>query len=215
MADIEMKMETKPNTDTVTKEERFFGFPPSQFIDQVYNVVDDYFCDAADYLEKHMQRCLTSSSSEVVDDETTRLLTAQTNRLLEIMRKVCDRNFDKFEIYLARNIFNIPEEIDLDEICTSSTQNESTTTKEKIHNIEEEIIAQQKRNEELARRNAQLKWSNQSCENALAELSKQLNQVTQINELVDHQTVERVIRMTPEVRKCSEHYVKYTIFTNS
>jgi len=180
--------------------------PPAKFTDTVQGMIHDYLGDAADYLKQYVIDRMKLVSDEV----DTKQVEARTDILLQDMFKACDRNLDKFEIYLERNIFNIPEGLNIEKAKHKPEENaESGNSKEDEEERLDAVLAEQRhKNEELASRNAKLKWSNESCEEALLQLSKQLEEVAQINMLLDEETIERVVNMKPEVQlnseKCSD-----------
>ena len=84
---------------------QFFGFTPGVFCDAVYQSVDDYLADGLDAME-------VALLPSFVDDESRGLLKGMNDAFMDLLNNVFDKNLDKFEIYIKRNIFVLPEGID-------------------------------------------------------------------------------------------------------
>mmetsp|Transcript_18413 Transcript_18413/g.51974 ORF Transcript_18413/g.51974 Transcript_18413/m.51974 type:complete len:246 (-) Transcript_18413:78-815(-) len=80
------------------EENEYFGFHPLTFVDCVLDVVTDITDDMGNALSNNLQEYRKGKKAEVE---------AGTARLLDTLRKVLQRNFDKFELYTLANILNV------------------------------------------------------------------------------------------------------------
>lgn len=91
-----------------SQEERFLGFDPAHFIDDVHNVATDYAADCIDKVEEELL------NDPVVGPMHAEMLSKGVEKAYEIVKQRLDVNFDKFELYCLRNIFAVPEHVDLE-----------------------------------------------------------------------------------------------------
>ncbi len=91
-----------------TQEERFLGFDPAHFIDDVHNVATDYAADCIDKVEEELL------NDPVVGPLHAEMLSQGVEKAYDMVKQRLDVNFDKFELYCLRNIFSVPENIDLE-----------------------------------------------------------------------------------------------------
>ena len=91
-----------------TQEERFLGFDPAHFIDDVHNVATDYAADCIDKVEEELL------NDPIVGPMHAEMLSKGVEKAYEIVKQRLDVNFDKFELYCLRNIFAVPEHVDLE-----------------------------------------------------------------------------------------------------
>jgi hypothetical protein len=91
-----------------TQEERFLGFDPAHFIDDVHNVATDYAADCIDKVEEELL------NDPVVGPMHAEMLSKGVEKAYDMVKQRLDVNFDKFELYCLRNIFSVPENIDLE-----------------------------------------------------------------------------------------------------
>ncbi|KAJ1999540.1 hypothetical protein GGI04_004531 [Coemansia thaxteri] len=75
-----------------------FGFLPITFIDEIINAANDTVYRATDALSKFVEK-------EQGSGEATLQAVNKAETLLE---HAVDKNFDKFELYALRNLFNVP-----------------------------------------------------------------------------------------------------------
>ncbi|KAK9465711.1 Mis12 protein-domain-containing protein [Lipomyces arxii] len=82
-----------------------FEYPPIALLDDIINAVNNivYKCTAA--IETFLQ---TQPPCENVPDEEIEVGTAKLETLLE---GAVDRNFDRFELYVLRNVLAIPDDV--------------------------------------------------------------------------------------------------------
>jgi len=175
-------VEKDGDDDMPTREEKFFGFCPLKFVDDVYNVVDDYFTDATTHLETYMIDEMKEKRTEEEVKEGAKLL-------LSKLRSACDRNFDKFEVYVLRNIFALPDTDGVDDILFPASQeiinqeneideNDETSIDIRIAKLESNILRFKRSNEKLT--NDAIKFQH-ALENATGKLTTLHNVSDSIN----------------------------------
>ncbi|KAJ1644950.1 hypothetical protein J3B02_001091 [Coemansia erecta] len=76
-----------------------FGFLPISFIDEIINAANDTIYRATDALSKFVEK--EQGSSEATSQAV--------NKAETLLEHAVDKNFDKFELYALRNLFNIPQ----------------------------------------------------------------------------------------------------------
>jgi kinetochore protein Mis12/MTW1 len=99
-------------------ETEFFGFTPISFVDDVVNAINEYIYAAADSLQNYVENIdsgMPLSEIHQVSDRnqhvSCRILTTPSkgvDSILSMFETQVDKNFDKFELYVLRNIFKIP-----------------------------------------------------------------------------------------------------------
>ncbi|KAJ6232156.1 protein mis12 [Anaeramoeba flamelloides] len=80
--------------------ESFFGWKPEEFVDDIANATSDFLCDGVDAIES----CLISD----VGLSEKKEIKKGCDSFLTHMQKTIDKNFDRFELYILRNIFTVP-----------------------------------------------------------------------------------------------------------
>eukprot|EP00033_Pygsuia_biforma_P002444 GCRY01002710.1.p1 GENE.GCRY01002710.1~~GCRY01002710.1.p1 ORF type:complete len:239 (+),score=31.19 GCRY01002710.1:156-872(+) len=85
---------------TFLKETTFFGVTPEHFFNSIINAVNDYLCDSIDALENALLENAEENSERIVKG---------CDELLSQWQASFDRNFDKFEMYILKNILHFPE----------------------------------------------------------------------------------------------------------
>lgn len=83
--------------------QQFFKFHPLSFFDDVINAVQDNFVDGADDLEKHLKKDHPKDGKAIGEGLT---------EFLKDMQKSVNANFDRFEVYGLRNVFQVPRGLD-------------------------------------------------------------------------------------------------------
>ena len=80
---------------------KFFGFVPEKdIVDAIYDEVVEYSDAALIYIRNHLNSTGREEQEEEIDRGIKILSKAAKDSL--------NRNFDKFEIYVQRNIFVVP-----------------------------------------------------------------------------------------------------------
>ncbi|KAJ2400241.1 hypothetical protein GGI23_002155 [Coemansia sp. RSA 2559] len=95
----EFKCVYPPSEKTQSLVVEHFGFLPITFIDEIINSANDTIYRATDALCKFVEK--EQGSSEATSQAVTK---AET-----LLEHAVDKNFDKFELYALRNLFNIPQ----------------------------------------------------------------------------------------------------------
>ncbi|KAJ1897889.1 hypothetical protein LPJ66_003095 [Kickxella alabastrina] len=75
-----------------------FGFLPISFIDEIINAANDTVYRATDGLSKFVEK----------EQGTSEATSQAVNKAETLLEHAVDKNFDKFELYTLRNLFNIP-----------------------------------------------------------------------------------------------------------
>ncbi|KAJ1850931.1 hypothetical protein LPJ57_007973 [Coemansia sp. RSA 486] len=88
-----------PSETTQSLIVEHFGFLPISFIDEVINAANDTIYRATDALSKFVEK--EQGSSEATSQAV--------NKAETLLEHAVDKNFDKFELYALRNLFNIPQ----------------------------------------------------------------------------------------------------------
>merc|ERR1719271_2278910 len=81
---------------------KFFGFSTSSFCNAVFTAVDDYIADGMDAMEVAM-------CPSFPDPSQRSALKGCNDAFIDAVTRGYDKNLDKFEIYVHRNILSIPE----------------------------------------------------------------------------------------------------------
>ncbi|KAJ2508511.1 hypothetical protein IWW47_000573 [Coemansia sp. RSA 2052] len=96
--DPEFKCVYPPSEDAQSLIVEHFGFLPISFIDEIINAANDTIYRATDALSKFVEK--EQGSSEATSQAI--------NKAETLLEHAVDKNFDKFELYALRNLFNIP-----------------------------------------------------------------------------------------------------------
>ncbi|KAJ2743568.1 hypothetical protein GGI20_003650 [Coemansia sp. BCRC 34301] len=96
--DPEFKCVYPPSEDAQSLIVEHFGFLPISFIDEIINAANDTVYRATDALSKFVEK--EQGSSEATSQAV--------NKAETLLEHAVDKNFDKFELYALRNLFNIP-----------------------------------------------------------------------------------------------------------
>mmetsp|Transcript_65696 Transcript_65696/g.155182 ORF Transcript_65696/g.155182 Transcript_65696/m.155182 type:complete len:245 (+) Transcript_65696:2-736(+) len=104
-----MAAQSALGAEDLKRMEEFFGFYPCRFIDDVANTSVDYTADAIDEIEE----VLTADDKVRKVRGHKELIHKGCDEVYTQLKGILDENFDKFEIYLGRNVFAVPLEMDL------------------------------------------------------------------------------------------------------
>ncbi|KAJ2157610.1 hypothetical protein GGF46_004380 [Coemansia sp. RSA 552] len=88
-----------PSEDTQSLVVEHFGFLPISFIDEIINAANDTIYRATDALCKFVE------DAQGGGEATSQAI----NKAETLLEHAVDKNFDKFELYALRNLFNIPQ----------------------------------------------------------------------------------------------------------
>ncbi|KAK3821353.1 MAG: Mis12 protein-domain-containing protein [Benniella sp.] len=95
-----------------------FGFSPLSFVDDVINSVNDLIYQASQALQKfvesQMDKLNTQGYLQLDDnvhiiDECAKCM----HKFETLLESAVDRNFDRFELYALKNLFGVPEKVDI------------------------------------------------------------------------------------------------------
>ncbi|KAJ2380281.1 hypothetical protein H4S02_006761 [Coemansia sp. RSA 2611] len=98
-ANPEFKCVYPPSENAQSLIVEHFGFLPISFIDEIINAANDTVYRATDALSKFAEK--EQGSSEATSQAV--------NKAETLLEHAVDKNFDKFELYALRNLFNIPQ----------------------------------------------------------------------------------------------------------
>ena len=110
------------------RETEFFGFTPISFVDDVINSVNEYLYRALDHLQTYFSAQRTTQGSPDFQQEiqkvgnqffclspnftfTRRFHMQGLDQVVTLLEAALDRNFDKFELYVLKNIFRFPQSL--------------------------------------------------------------------------------------------------------
>ncbi|KAL6044621.1 hypothetical protein QOT17_023249 [Balamuthia mandrillaris] len=82
------------------REIEFFGYSPLEVVDDILNAVNTYTGDVLDALERGLLSVLGPSHELTISQAF--------EKVLPIFTQSCDKNFDRWELYVLRNIFVVP-----------------------------------------------------------------------------------------------------------
>jgi hypothetical protein len=102
-----------------------------------------------------------------------------------------ERNIDKFELYVCRNIFRVPDHLDLSDAATSATSSDSQafTTEDEMR-LEEELAA-------LQRKILNAEFVNKAMKQKMSALDEQLESFAPLSRVMD-EAASRVREHGPE-----------------
>ncbi|EJS44853.1 mtw1p [Saccharomyces arboricola H-6] len=97
-----MSAPTMRSTSILTEH---LGYPPISLVDDIINAVNEimYKCTAA--MEKYLL-----SKSQIGEEDYAEEIKSGVAKLESLLENSVDRNFDKLELYVLRNVLRIPEE---------------------------------------------------------------------------------------------------------
>lgn len=100
------------STESNTRIRQFFGFDPIEF-------VDDVVCSTSYYINGLKESLSSLLSSESISQNKQNEI---KSKLFTALQSSIDLNSDIFEMYLMRNIFHIPVDVDLTSELSSSSK---------------------------------------------------------------------------------------------
>ena len=97
-----MSAPTMRSTSILTEH---LGYPPISLVDDIINAVNEimYKCTAA--MEKYLL-----SKSRIGENDYGEEIKSGVAKLESLLENSVDKNFDKLELYVLRNVLRIPEE---------------------------------------------------------------------------------------------------------
>ncbi|KAF9436466.1 hypothetical protein BGZ76_003897 [Entomortierella beljakovae] len=93
-----------------------FGFSPLSFVDDVINSVNNMIYQASmalqEYIEAQMDEMI--AQHELPDSHDVKIESAKSMHQFEtLLESSVDKNFDRFELYALKNLFGVPEDVDI------------------------------------------------------------------------------------------------------
>ncbi|GMI04266.1 hypothetical protein TrLO_g11512 [Triparma laevis f. longispina] len=116
---------------------KFFGFQAESFCNTVFQSVDDYIADGMDAMEVAMCPSFPNPAHRAS-------LKTCNDSFIDTLTQGYDRNLDKFEIYVKRNVFSIPEE-GIDGVVKEFERGASTPSKKRAKKSEGEDVSDAKK----------------------------------------------------------------------
>mmetsp|Transcript_957 Transcript_957/g.2425 ORF Transcript_957/g.2425 Transcript_957/m.2425 type:complete len:201 (-) Transcript_957:775-1377(-) len=110
------------------RAQKFFGFDPRECLDELSNSAGNYLCDSVDALEASLRR-------DFPDRDTSK----GVSKVLSMVETSLDSNFDKLELYLLRNIFNVPENVKTERVLSTARPASQSDIAEE-QNLDAEIL---------------------------------------------------------------------------
>lgn len=153
-------------------EAQFFGFTPEPFVNGVYNAVNDYVADCFQELETQIK-----SEPSMSSNASQEQLRVESEKMIKNFYRSMDGAFDRFEIYVKKNILKIPPHVLLPE---DKVQDGHQYTVEDEKEIEKEIDEIERKIKAARYVNSELKQEREELDFALAQLeglSKQMDEI--------------------------------------
>lgn len=154
------------------REEKFLGFKPVLFVNDVLGAIEDYTCEGLDSFEHRLNESLGIDTKSNVDE------------ILKTLSGRMDKNLDKFELYVLNNIFSIPKAYVL---SNESIASSSAPVPLNMAQLSQELEATQTRLDHASARNRTAKlnllWARQQLE--WARRHEALQVTTRLDEVID------------------------------
>ncbi|KAF9208506.1 hypothetical protein BGZ49_008590 [Haplosporangium sp. Z 27] len=93
-----------------------FGFSPLSFVDDVINSVNNMIYQASMALQEYVETQMDdlAGSNLLPDDVDVKDESAKCMHKFEtLLESAVDKNFDRFELYALKNLFGVPEDVDI------------------------------------------------------------------------------------------------------
>ncbi|KAF9112254.1 hypothetical protein BGX27_003727 [Mortierella sp. AM989] len=93
-----------------------FGFSPLSFVDDVINSVNNMIYQASMALQEYveMQMDEMSARNALPDNTDVKVECGKSMHKFEtLLESSVDKNFDRFELYALKNLFGVPEDVDI------------------------------------------------------------------------------------------------------
>ncbi|KAJ5080730.1 protein mis12 [Anaeramoeba ignava] len=176
---------------------QFFGFFPVDFFDDVDNAINDYFADGIDAIEK----CLLAEMKVKYHQE----IKDGCSRTFEIFRPIIQKYFDKFEIYVQRNIFHFPPQI-LEKMLINEKQIQDQQLKQESHKIKS-----------LEESNSKLRDKIQNLKKEIEKMKNQKIELQSKKKLIENQFKTKIVsknNIQNNQEKLSQFIQKVTSLNN-
>ncbi|KAF9141233.1 hypothetical protein BGX30_005243 [Mortierella sp. GBA39] len=95
-----------------------FGFSPLSFVDDVINSVNNMIYQASmalqEFVENEMEAWAIQHQSQLPKNYDVKVESAKGMHKFEtLLEAAVDKNFDRFELYALKNLFGVPEDVDI------------------------------------------------------------------------------------------------------
>ncbi|KAF9134272.1 hypothetical protein BGW39_007582 [Mortierella sp. 14UC] len=95
-----------------------FGFSPLSFVDDVINSVNNMIYQASmalqEFVENEMEAWAVQNRRNLARDYDAKVESAKGMHKFEtLLEAAVDKNFDRFELYALKNLFGVPEDVDI------------------------------------------------------------------------------------------------------
>lgn len=124
-----------PSLQTTALMTEHLGYPPISLLDDIINCVNDILYKCTNAMEKYLLRKSVVNGTDY--SEEIRVGIAQLETLLE---HSVDRNFDRLELYVLRNVLRIPEELILSNVFRLKHQKNMVLAKENLRALSESAM---------------------------------------------------------------------------
>eukprot|EP00002_Diphylleia_rotans_P000331 TRINITY_DN10172_c0_g1_i2.p1 TRINITY_DN10172_c0_g1~~TRINITY_DN10172_c0_g1_i2.p1 ORF type:complete len:250 (+),score=85.23 TRINITY_DN10172_c0_g1_i2:59-808(+) len=96
--------------DRIDRSAEFFDFHPSSFVEEVGQMVSDVVAEGADIMEQTILQKISESNGEQ-DPTSAHIVAEGLNSYVATLQKSVNKNLDRFDLYVMKNIFQVPEEV--------------------------------------------------------------------------------------------------------
>ncbi|KAG9072737.1 hypothetical protein KI688_000513 [Linnemannia hyalina] len=95
-----------------------FGFSPLSFVDDVINSVNNMIYQASmalqEFVENEMEAWAVQHQNQLPKNYDVKVESAKGMHKFEtLLEAAVDKNFDRFELYALKNLFGVPEDVDI------------------------------------------------------------------------------------------------------
>lgn len=194
------------NDTNLTMEEysiQYFGFTPKSFCNGVYNAMNEY-------LSECIKAVMDFMTIEYADLLSADQIETGISKILAQYSEVFDQNFDRFELYMYKNIFHIPSHVLLpeDEVQTVvRTQSEEESLDDEITILEMKIWAVKIAIARLREELLDLDVSQKQLDSTLAKLNELSNLMAEAGVSHPH---EALLATAENIAKCKRLIAKIT-----
>jgi len=193
------------DAEGLARSEKFFGTSPVRLVDDVYNVTSVYMKRGLDQLETEMQEDPYTQKEPLA-------IKQGVSQAYEKLFSSLDKNVDKFEIYVVRNILKMPRHLDLSASAISAAANGPTVTKEEEDQMDADL--------EALRRKIHAEYVNRAMATKVKDLQEHITNIETVNAVFEQMdqklseqslppleaTVSEVLYKEPEIRALEKQY---------
>lgn len=193
-----------PNKNLLMMEEystQYLGFTPKSFCNGIYNAMNEYLSECI----KAVMEFMTTEFNDII---STHQVEVGIAKILSYYSDVFDKQFDRFELYLYKNIFNIPSNVLLpeDEVHTTVvTKLDEESLDDEITMLELKIWAIKVANARLREELVNLDISQKQLDSTLAKLNELRNLMAEAGVTHPHEallaTEENIVKSKALIAK--------------